>query len=416
MNDLRLLMICGNPFERGWGGPLPRLVDISLGLKKLGWNIELVMSKQRHRLETEFPADIVHTPFGSYPGFFDHRGLRYLYRWLRRWTPLKGIFHDPRTYWGRRVITWSALAQAVRRPSIIWAVSRGELDSLIIGQLLKDQFQTPLVIELQDPVPDPGDAPFDAGDWQHFQKILARASTVITTTKSLAEYLEKNFQVKAIPVYLSYGTAMPESLSESPRGERFVMLHAGFLHGGKGRTGVDLVKGLSIFFRDHPEAAANTHVYFLGAGRGGPEVVRLARKLGLGSNVAVRPQVSRDECYREMAKADVLVVIKFRESKFDMQIPGKLYDYFHFRKPILGLMGENSEAAQMLRQSGLGVVVRNGDHEGIAQSLFRLWQSKRLRATVSYRLVPNERFLRQFSREANAGKINRLLRRLLREG
>jgi hypothetical protein len=110
-----------------------------------------------------------------------------------------------------------------------------------------------------------------------------------------------------------------------------------------------------------------------------------------------------------MDRAHVLVAIKFDDPQYDMQIPGKIFQYLPRGKPILGLMRE-TEAAFILRESGLGIVRANSDIPGIAAALLELWEH---RSTLADRFQPNQEFIKSFSLSATARSLDVELSKLL---
>ena len=105
----------------------------------------------------------------------------------------------------------------------------------------------------------------------------------------------------------------------------------------------------------------------------------------------------------------MLVAIKFDDPQYDMQIPGKIFQYLACGKPILGLMRE-TEAASILRESGLGLIRANADIPGIAAALLELWAQ---RGALSDRFKPNWEFIKSFSVSATARALDVELSRLL---
>ena len=113
---------------------------------------------------------------------------------------------------------------------------------------------------------------------------------------------------------------------------------------------------------------------------------------------------------RKMARSDVLVVIKQPDPAYGMQIPGKLFQYLPFGKPILGIMERTSEAAGVLRQSGLGITSGYEEADLTARQLLELWRGREALAE-DYR--PNWDYIMQFSRSHMALKVSGLLRGLV---
>jgi glycosyltransferase involved in cell wall biosynthesis len=188
-----------------------------------------------------------------------------------------------------------------------------------------------------------------------------------------------------------------------------VLLHAGLLYGGGGRNANTLIQGIAKAFERQSSVRGKLLLRLIGAGPGGDEALTQSRALGLGAAVELLPQMPQSECDREMARADVLVAIKFDDPQYDMQVPGKIFQYLAYGKPILGLMRE-TEAAAVLRRSGLGIVKANSDIDGIASALLELWNDH---VSGLARFQPNWEFIKTFSLSATAKTLNTELLRLL---
>jgi len=54
-------------------------------------------------------------------------------------------------------------------------------------------------------------------------------------------------------------------------------------------------------------------------------------------------------------------LLLFQGSKWNMQIPAKLYEYFRARKPILAFVDKTGDTAAVLREAGMDYMVDIGD-------------------------------------------------------
>ncbi len=102
---------------------------------------------------------------------------------------------------------------------------------------------------------------------------------------------------------------------------------------------------------------------------GGIEVDNLklqASALGL-SNVSFIPPVSMLEVGDFLEKADVLLVHLKSDPLFEITIPSKTQAYMSVGKPLL--MAVNGDAANLVRESGSGVVVPSQDERALAQAI-----------------------------------------------
>ena len=85
-------------------------------------------------------------------------------------------------------------------------------------------------------------------------------------------------------------------------------------------------------------------------------------------------------------------------------IPAKMFEYLALRRPLLALAPLDSEVAELVRQSGWGVVVAPDDVEGIADAMQRIYE-ERIDGTMARGA---EAFLRQFERSELTRKLGML--------
>jgi glycosyltransferase involved in cell wall biosynthesis len=418
-----VLIVRPEGFQFGWRGAATRILDSAAAIASLGWSQTMltahpVVNRAAHSPEAAFPGDIVATPFhGDYPVWID-RSPR-LRRWYRGIWKIRGAayyHHRLATDWARRVRDWIADWPAAR-PSLVWAVGSQDLNSLIAGRYIADYFAAPLVLDLNDPPSSSRMSDLHPCLHATFASCLRRSSAVITTTNSYARHLVATHglaphRVRAI--YLAYPDEATTSFNTNADAAEsltkpLTLLHAGSLHTGNGRNARSLVEALAKWLEQQPAARGHVCLRLVGGGAGGDEAQRLAVQLGLGDTVQATPPVAFHEVQSEMARADVLVVIKFADAQHDLQIPGKLFQYLPQGKPILGIMRPHTEAATILRESGCGLVVANDDIPQLAATLERLWQAHQNRSRMAELISPNVSFIEKFSRNAAIGQFVEVL-------
>jgi glycosyltransferase involved in cell wall biosynthesis len=94
---------------------------------------------------------------------------------------------------------------------------------------------------------------------------------------------------------------------------------------------------------------------------------REIQRYGLGEIVSLAPLIGNRDALREQAAADGLLL--FQGSKFDLQIPAKVYEYLRIGKPIFALVGPDGDTANLLRESGGAALVVADDVDAIATGL-----------------------------------------------
>jgi len=413
-----MLMVLPDAFRSGWRGATSRVLDVANGLSERGWRVSLLTARKRrpsdHRAQdSAFPGEVIRTPFtGAYPSWVE-ASERLSRMWRGLWL-LRGQEWYHRQFglgWGLRVGPWAQRNWAGPKPDLVWGIYIHNLSGIVGGQRLAEQFSCPLVIELQDPPGSPGRATLHEALRPHFHECLEKADRVITVTRAYADYLTTEWGLppaKVEAIYLSFpGEARP--LSSRPVGDGFVLLHAGSLRTAPGRNALSLVRALALAFERNPGCRGGVRLRLLGGGVGADHAVALARSLGIPEAVEARPEVPHEQALAEMDRSDVLVVIKHSEPRYDMQIPGKLFEYLGRGKPILGVMRE-TEAAEILRRSGLGRVVGNDDVEAIARHILEMWEA---RHDLGALFVPDLAYISGFSVAAMANKADQLAREAL---
>jgi len=99
----------------------------------------------------------------------------------------------------------------------------------------------------------------------------------------------------------------------------------------------------------------------------------LAREEGIQSLIEISGFIPKEDSLEKLASCDVMVLTLALGSKGNppFSLPGKMFDYFHVGKPILALV-EESYCAQVLRDSGLGIVIDPKDSKAISMALEHL--------------------------------------------
>ena len=103
-------------------------------------------------------------------------------------------------------------------------------------------------------------------------------------------------------------------------------------------------------------------------------VAAAARRLGLEANLVRRGYVPHGEAIREMRQADVLLLLFYDSPGAADVLPGKIFEYIAAARPIIALAAPGA-AANLIRESGCGLVVPPADVAAQQAALMRLWQA-----------------------------------------
>ncbi len=138
-----------------------------------------------------------------------------------------------------------------------------------------------------------------------------------------------------------------------------------------------------------------------------PDKQQEAAELGLEDFLEVQSAIPFPDSLLALRSADVLVLVVQPECR--LQIPGKLYDYFCARRPILAISA-NEEVNQMIEESGAGLAAEYGNPRDMANQLFKLYSA----AKKGQPVVATKEKIEMFSADTQAREYARVLDEVVR--
>jgi glycosyltransferase involved in cell wall biosynthesis len=141
-------------------------------------------------------------------------------------------------------------------------------------------------------------------------------------------------------------------------GARAVVMHSGNM--GRVHDVATLLGAARLLSR-----RGDVRFVFVGDGARRGEVEAAARAL---PNVGLAPYAPRDRLAESLAAADLHLVALLPEAEGLVE-PSKLYGIMAAGRPVVLVGPAGSEAARTVVREGCGVVVRNGDAEGLAAAI-----------------------------------------------
>jgi glycosyltransferase involved in cell wall biosynthesis len=150
-------------------------------------------------------------------------------------------------------------------------------------------------------------------------------------------------------------------------GDALTLVHTGKLTGGWGRHPGALFEALRRVRQETPDLAARVRLVL--AGRLDQEEQRMIEQAQLGDMLRHVGVLTRAQSMALQRRADVLVLIT--SPTLVWELPGKVFEYFGARRPILAL-AHNNEAARLVEETRTGWTVPPGDVDAIAAALRRL--------------------------------------------
>lgn len=398
-NPPNVLIVYPEAFDLGWCGATARLIDISIMFSKEAWEVRMLsanhwyISKDQRPQERLFMGTVLRTPFtGGYPWLFDqNRDLR---RIFRIYWKIRGKEYYRKILslgWAKQTINWVGKAWSYPNPTLIWSVCTSNINGIVAGRELARYFGCPYIIEFQDPP-----SGYSADTDSLLKDCIRCSNGVVTTTASYALHLRQSFELKekkVITLYLSFKENVNETVLPFSD-NKVIFLHAGTLFADQMRRSAhDFLYGMKEAIKLRPDIKQKILFRLLAAGPGEAASMQLAKSLRISECVQYVHQVPLDKLAQETRQSNVLLVIKYPQSSFDMQIPGKLFQYLGARKPILGIMNPNCEAANILKQSGLGHIVAPGEINAVARYIIDAVDNTE---QFMSKYKSNEEFIKQF--------------------
>lgn len=320
------------------------------------------------------------------------------------------FFPDTKIGWKSKALRAATELLSREKFDVIFATAPPQTDFLI-GEALKKKFGLPLVLDYRDAWLD---YPFKyyptpLHRYIHYRlekRVIKAADRIIVTVRRVKEsilkhYLGLDYHDVAIisqgydPADFAVGSAPKPSAKRKMR-----ITHAGTFYADRNPS--ILLHALQNVFRDVPQMRGRLELSLVGNVR--EEDKALARKLGLQNDVKFLGYLQHQDCTRHLLESDVLWIVLDN----DFQSPGKLYEYFGARKPILGSV-EEGYIKQLIRESGAGLCVPLRDlkaHEDALRDLFTQYERNQLKRV-------SEEFAGRFNRQVLSGELARQFETLM---
>ncbi len=303
-----------------------------------------------------FALDARHLGFGGkYPGFFAQPD-----RWISWWPA--AVWHGLRLIRRHRV-------------RVIWS-TYPIMSAHCIARTLSAITKLPWVADFRDPVASSvstANSYSMASQHRWERRVLRSAARVVFTTQGALDDYAQRFPAasrdgRLMVIANGYEETAFSNLPAAPpplKGRPLVFLHSGLLY-AEGRNPVAFFEALARLKASERIDAQNLKVVLRASGFESTYAPALKR-LGLDDIVTLASSVSYKDALSEQAEADALLL--FQGSKFDRQIPAKLYEYLRIGRPIFAMVGEHGDTARTLRDTGGAELVPLDDADTITTRL-----------------------------------------------
>ena len=129
-----------------------------------------------------------------------------------------------------------------------------------------------------------------------------------------------------------------------------------------------------------------------------PELQNQVSAHALEDRVRIISHVPHKQATTLMQSADLNVVVVHRSDDSRILIPGKLYDYFNARKPIMAIGPTDGDAAAIIRDCRIGKTFGYEDHKGPEDWIKTLAGKKTSPMDTDYGYEPDLQMINRYSR------------------
>ena len=436
MSARRLLILCYF-YPPLAGGGVHRVLGFTRHLPAHGWACTVVCAgEEDYWVRDETLARAV--PAGT--EVIRASGGSALAAWLRLGRGRSSARRSRRAFAGLRALSdwwllpdsyvgWAgraarAAARRIARGGVDAVLSSSPPDSAhLAGLALRRRFRLPWVVDFRDPwVGLQFRTP--PTRWHHARQaamersVLASADLVLAASRTHADDLRRRSSRAGDPDAVTLSGRLellpngyepvvtasahaPVATGDPAHADFFTLVFTGTL---SQMPDADVfLESLHDLLARRPEARRRVRAHLAGPFEGSH--ADRATALGLTGIVHFAGPLAHEATRDLQRRADLLLLWKPRGAGYRTMVPGKLYEYLDAGPPVLAMLEQNDEAAELVRRAG-GEVVPPGDRAPMTDAIERrylAWKDgRRARA-------PRPAWLEEHTRASLAARLARLL-------
>ncbi|WP_407462330.1 glycosyltransferase [Methanobrevibacter sp.] len=149
--------------------------------------------------------------------------------------------------------------------------------------------------------------------------------------------------------------------------DKLKFIYAGSLYGGK-RDPSNLFKAIRQLEDENKLDSSKLSIEFYGDSTNLKEI---AEKYGLLDILDIGGKISHEDVLKKQLESDVLLLISWDNEKEKMFIPGKIYEYFALKKPVLSIGHKEGSLKDLIEETKVGYHV--SDLESTKEVVLRLY-------------------------------------------
>ena len=241
-------------------------------------------------------------------------------------------------------------------------------------------------------------------------RALKAAELIIVTNRKLKEKLINTYQFLTFNdvVIVSHGFDQQDfdNIAAQPKSQnKMIIMYSGiFMVYSTPKYFLEAFKQLTI---ERTDIASNIELHFVGLLR--KENQNLIRKLKLQSFIRDHGYVNHIESIAKLKSADVLWFMVGRRKNIDAILPGKVYEYFGTRKPVIACVPDG--AAKMVANEYKASFITGPDNiDQIKKTFIQVYQQYKEGSLP----VPDEKYVEGFRRDVLTEQLAKELNKVLK--
>lgn len=408
----KTLLMVAFEFPPSNGASVPRIESFYRYLKQWGWKVIVLTAspKSYEKIDQTYqdePDDLI---------------FRALSLDVQKQLSFKGKYISAMATPDRWGMTWIPSAIKLgnklvkqHKPDAIWSSSPIP-STHVVANKLATKHSIPWLADYRDPFHYMNGS---AGKWldkihrKVDQTTLKNASHLTFATAAVKDLYQSKYKdlisEKSTVIENGYDEANFEKLEHLEDkttpfdNNKFTLYYCGVLY-PNGRDPIPIFDAMSILHKQGIINGNNFELIFQGAGDG-HEFAATIDKLKLKELIKFIQPVPFIYALNNMLHADTLLLIQ--DSRFNKQIPGKVYEYLRTKKPLIVKADPKGETAKLALQFAAVEVVY--DLESITRGLTQLIETH-----VNDANKPIIRNLKEYDREGKANVLHYILGNLVR--
>lgn len=308
---------------------------------------------------------------------------------------------DSKIGWKKKAISLAEKIIEEEKPDVIFSTAPPFTSHLVAAELA-DKYEIPLVLDYRDQwYGNPFNSMPTVFHKHHNKKleesVLYKSKKIIVISREQKEKLLKNYnllQHNDINIVThGYDREDFENISSEKLRDEFVITHSGLFQDN--RNPKPFFKAFKKLVDKHGD---NVKLRLVGLMR--KNHLRQIKSLKIENNIELVGNVSHSQAVEYLINSDVLWILQ----NDDVRTPGKLYEYFGAKKPILATMPK-SYMRDLAVESGIALTADPTDSDDIYKALstyYDLWKNGALPKG-------NEDFTSQFDRKHLTENLSNIL-------